>query len=50
MRIQLSRKITLSFQQPVFRAAKVELSPGKRVEFTLTAPFTFDKPSTMSGK
>jgi hypothetical protein len=29
----------------VFRAAKVELSPGKRIEFTLTAPFTFNKPA-----
>ena len=32
----------------VFRAAKVEFAPGKRIEFTLTAPFTFDKPSPMS--
>jgi|SRR5271167_1375876 len=34
----------------VFRAAKVVLSPGSRVEFTLTAPFTFEKPSATSGK
>jgi hypothetical protein len=34
----------------VFRAAKVEFAPGKRIEFTLTAPFTFDKPSATSGK
>jgi hypothetical protein len=33
----------------VFRAAKVEFGPGKRIEFTLTAPFTFDKPPTTSG-
>jgi hypothetical protein len=34
----------------VFHAAKVEFGPGKRIEFTLTAPFTFDKPSATSGK
>jgi hypothetical protein len=32
----------------VFRAAKVELSPGSRVQFTLTAPFTFVKPPAAS--
>lgn len=30
----------------VFRAAKVQLAPGTRIEFTLTAPFSFDKPAT----
>ena len=34
----------------VFRAARVELNPGKRVEFTLSAPFTFYKPPAASGK
>jgi hypothetical protein len=34
----------------VFRAAKVELNPGTRVQFTLTAPFTFNEPPTTSGK
>ncbi len=34
----------------VFHAAKVEFAPGKRIEFTLTVPFTFDKPSATSGK
>jgi hypothetical protein len=32
----------------IFHAAKVDLPPDTRVKFTLTAPLTFDKPSTGS--
>jgi hypothetical protein len=34
----------------VFHAAKVDLPPDTRVEFTLTAPFTFVKPPAESAK
>jgi hypothetical protein len=34
----------------IFRAAKVDLIPNTRIEFTLTAPFTFDKPPATSEK
>jgi len=34
----------------VFHAAKVDLQPNTRVEFTLTARFTFVKPAADSGK
>ena len=34
----------------IFHAAKVDLPPDTRVKFTLTAPFTFVKPSADSGK
>lgn len=34
----------------IFHAARVDLQPNTRVEFSLRAPFTFVKPSADSGK
>ena len=34
----------------IFHAARVDLQPNTRVEFSLTAPFTFVKPPADSGK
>jgi len=33
-----------------FAAAKVEVKPGSRIEFTLESPFTFEPPPPNSGR